>query len=317
MGRKVGSWRNFAARQGETPVMSKQYPYAPSAIAWPWLDRRGRLSPLKLVVFVALLLPALVTAAQWAAGDLMPRPLNAVIHATGLWGMRLLMLSLLLTPLRQGLRWPDLVLLRRMLGVAAFAYVAGHFLLYVGDQAFDLAVVAAEIVKRFYLLLGFIALLALLALAATSTDGMVRRLGARRWRLLHRLTYAAGILGLVHFYMQSKADPREVTVAAGLYLWAMARRRWSGPAIAPALVLVAGLGAALAEAAFFYLLRGIDPARVLAANLDLAMGLRPAVWALLVAAGLEVAGLVRTLGAARRAGDAPRPSGPSRAGSAP
>ncbi|PWR25675.1 sulfite oxidase heme-binding subunit YedZ [Zavarzinia aquatilis] len=284
--------------------------------AFPWQDRRGRLSWLKLAVFAALFVPALFIAGQWAGGDLMPRPLNAVIHLTGLWGMRLLLLSLCLTPLRAGLAVPEFALLRRMLGLGAFAYIAAHFLLYVGDQAFDPVAIVAEIVGRFYLTIGFIALIGLCLLAATSTDGMVRRLGGVRWRRLHRMTYGIGLLALVHFFMQSKADPAEATVAAGLYLWALARRRWSSPVAILPLVAVSGLGAALAEALFFFALRGIDPLRVLAANLDVEFGLRPALWAGLIAAAVEVAGLIRRR-AARTAHGAPRPAAPRRAGSAP
>lgn len=285
-------------------------------LAFPWRDRRGRLSWLKLCAFIGLFVPAVIIAGQWAAGDLMPRPLNAVIHLTGLWGMRFLLLSLCLTPLRVGLALPEFVLLRRMLGLGAFAYIAAHFLLFVGDQAFDPVAIAREIAGRFYLTIGFLALIGLCLLAATSTDGMVRRLGATRWRRLHRITYGLGLLALVHFFMQSKADPAEATIAAGLYLWALARRRWSAPPAIPVLVAVAGLGAALAEAVFFFALRGIDPLRVLAANLDIEFGLRPALWAALIAAFVEIAGLIRRT-AARRARGAPRPVAAHRAGSAP
>ncbi|WP_408899961.1 protein-methionine-sulfoxide reductase heme-binding subunit MsrQ [Oleomonas cavernae] len=294
-----------------------------SNISWPWNDRRGRLSALKLAVFIGLFLPGGVLAVQWANGDLMPRPLNAVIHGTGLWGIRFLMISLVLTPLRQGLAWPSLILVRRMVGVAAFAYIATHFMLFVGDQAFDLGLVVAEIVKRFYLLLGFIALLGLSALAATSTDGMVRRLGPARWRALHRLVYGIAILGIVHYFMQSKVDPGQATVVAGLYLWAMARRRLTSLGLTrlPLMVVVAALGAALAEASFFWALRGVDPLLVLASNLDVGYGPRPALIAGLIVVAVEIAALIRRAlkpGRAARPGrDAPRPDGSRPAESVP
>lgn len=292
-----------------------------SAIAWPWNDRRGRLSILKLVVFAGLFVPGIVLGAQWANGDLMPRPLNAVIHGTGLWGIRFLLLSLALTPLRQDFAWPSLILIRRMVGLAAFAYIAAHFLLYVGDQAFDLAVVAGEIVKRFYLVLGFLALVGLTALAATSTDCMVKRLGAARWRALHRTVYVIAVLGIIHFFMQSKADPGEATIAAGIYFWAMARRRLvsSHWAAALAVVAVGGLGAAIAEAGFLLALRGVDPLAVLASNLDVSYGLRPALIAALIVAAIEGAGMVRRRlrpAAVRPGRDGRRPDAPRPAGSA-
>lgn len=277
---------------------------------WPWLDRRGRLSGLKLAVFIGLLAPALVLALRWAVGDLMPRPFDAAIHETGLWGMRFLLLSLCLTPLRQGGEWAGLVQVRRLTGVGAFCWLALHFFLYVGDQAFDLGLVAAEIAKRFYLLFGFIALVGLLLLAATSTDGMVKRLGARRWRLLHRLTYGIGILGAVHFFMQSKADPGEATIAAGLLIWAFTRRFWAGRGLlAPAILpILAAFGAALAEALYFLGIRGIDPSLVLLANLDLSFGPRPALWAGLMVLAVEAGFTIRRRFAGRPGPGAPRPA---------
>ncbi|HEU0155704.1 MAG TPA: ferric reductase-like transmembrane domain-containing protein, partial [Stellaceae bacterium] len=149
---------------------------------YPWHDYGGRVSPLKLVVFIALFLPAAWVLVAYAGGLLGARPLNEAIHQIGLWTIRLIFLALAVTPLRQILQWQRLILVRRMVGVAAFAYVLLHFSLYVTSQAFDLGKVASEIALRIYLTIGFTALLGLAALAATSTDGMVRRLGARRWQ---------------------------------------------------------------------------------------------------------------------------------------
>lgn len=291
---------------------------SPPSILWPWLDRRGRFSALKAVVLAALVAPGVMLAVQWLSGALMPRPLNAVIHGTGLWAVRFLLVSLALTPLRQGFGYAGLVLIRRMVGVGAFAYVAAHFLLYVGDQGFDLFAVGREIALRFYLTIGFVALLGLGALAATSTDGMVKRLGATRWRRLHRLVYGIAVLALVHFFLQAKADPGEATMAAGIYFWAMARRRWSSGGVGwlAVMPLIAAIGAALAEAALFLALRGIDPLRVLATDLDFSFGPRPAPVAGLIVLAVEVAGFaVRRYRAAGRVGGAPRPGLSHRAGS--
>lgn len=275
---------------------------------WPWHDRRGRFSRLKALMLAGLVAPALVLAGQWAAGALQPRPLEEIIHGTGLWGIRFLLLSLALTPIRRAAQYADLLLIRRMLGVGAFLWLAAHFLFYVGDQAFDLGLVAREIVGRFYLTLGTVALVVLLAMAATSTDGMVRRLGARRWRGLHRLVYGVGVLAIVHFFMQSKADPGEATIAAGIWCWAMARRLISGNGVvAPLVGIVATVaGAGIAEALFLYFLRNVDPARVLAANLDFTFGPRPAFWAGLVVFGAEVLFSLRRYAARQaRGGSAP------------
>src|SRR5262249_7425739 len=190
----------------------------------PWFDRSGRLSPLKSVVFALLWAPGLWLAWRLAAGQLGPRPIHEVILHTGLWTIRLLLLSLAVTPLRQLLRWPQLVTVRRMIGVAAFAYGAAHLTAFAADQAFALGVVATEIVSRFYLTIGAVALTGLAVLAATSTDRMVRRLGGRNWRRLHRLVYGIGILGAVHFFLQSKLAVAEPIVMAGLLAWLLGYR---------------------------------------------------------------------------------------------
>src|SRR5215212_2514055 len=154
---------------------------------YPWHDYSGRTSPLKLAVFVLLFVPALWVAVAFTQGWLGARPLNEAIHQIGLWTIRLIFIALAVTPLRHILQWSRLLIVRRMVGVAAFAYALGHLALYAADQAFNLAKIATEIAVRIYLTIGFAAVIGLAALAATSTDGMIRRLGARRWQRLHRL----------------------------------------------------------------------------------------------------------------------------------
>src|SRR5436309_5640063 len=151
------------------------------SMKYPWYDYSRRLSPLKLAVFIALFVPASWVAVAFAFDWLGARPLNEAIHQIGLWMLRFMFAALAVTPLRQIWQWPRLILVRRMLGVAAFAYGLGHFSLYCLDQAFDVVKIATEIALRFYLTIGFVALLGLAALAATSTDAMVRRMG-RRWQ---------------------------------------------------------------------------------------------------------------------------------------
>ncbi len=251
----------------------------------PWHDPAGRFSPFKLVVFLLLFVPAAVIAVRYLDGGLGPRPFNEAVHQFGNWTLKLVLISLAVTPGRSLLQWPRLMQVRRMVGVAAFAYAAVHLALYAADEAFDLGKVAAEIVLRIYLTIGFAALLILAAMAATSTDAMVRRLGGRRWRRLHRLVYVAALLGVVHFFMQVKANVDEPWAMAGLFAWLMGYRAllWLGlnggrlGAWAPTLlaVLAAG-GTALGEALYYWLKLGAPPTRVLAANLSLDAGLRPA-----------------------------------------
>src|SRR5436190_23609733 len=137
---------------------------------YPWYDYSRRLSPLKLAVFVALFVPVSWVATAFAFDLLGARPLNEAIHQIGLWTIRLIFIALAITPLRQIWQWPRLILVRRMIGVGAFAYILCHFSLYWVDQAFDVVKIATEIAVRFYLTIGFVALLGLAALAATSTD---------------------------------------------------------------------------------------------------------------------------------------------------
>ncbi|MGD9537856.1 MAG: sulfite oxidase heme-binding subunit YedZ [Alphaproteobacteria bacterium] len=268
----------------------------------PALDRAGRPSAPKIAVLLALLAPAAWLAARAALHDLGPRPFDEVIHQTGLWAVRLLFVSLAVTPLRQLLRWPKLIQVRRMIGVAAALYASAHLFLYAADQAFDIGRVASEIVLRVYLTIGFTALVGLLLLAATSTDGMLRRLGGKNWRLLHRLVYLIGALAVVHFFMQSKLNVTEPTWMAGLFLWLMGYRlldaRFGAKGRLPlwAVASLAPVAAALTiggEALYFWLHRGIDPMRVLAANLSLAGGLRPGLIVLAVGAALALAALLR------------------------
>jgi methionine sulfoxide reductase heme-binding subunit len=271
------------------------------AVRYPWNDYSRKLSPLKLTVFIALFLPVAWTAGQALAGKLGARPLTEAIHQQGLWTIRLILIALAITPLKAILQWQRLILVRRMVGVAAFAYVLLHFSLFIADESFNIVTVAGEIAKRIYLTIGFIALLGLATLAATSTDAMVRRLG-RKWQTLHRLVYLICVLGLIHYSMQSKLEQWEPTIADGLFAWLMLYRlaaaRFAARGRLP-LGWVAGIGAvatvltALGEALYFYLAFHVDPLRVLPANFSLDTGIRPAVIVFAFSVIVVIAGLVR------------------------
>jgi sulfoxide reductase heme-binding subunit YedZ len=276
-------------------------PSASRTAAWltpylPWLDRAGRVSAFKTSVFALLLLPGLYVAWQLATHGY-ARPYILANHDLGDWAIRLLFVTLAVTPIRQSLGLPKLILVRRMVGVAAFCYAVAHLLFYTLDQSLRIWVVAREIALRYYLTIGFIGLLILLALAVTSTDGMVRRLGGKRWAALHRLVYGAGALAVVHFFIQSKADVTEPFIMGGIFLWLMLWRLLArhgllqrGIASIGLLVLLAAAAAAAsagAEALYYHLKTGVDLTRVLATNWSLGIGLRPA-W-VVGGAGLAVA----------------------------
>jgi methionine sulfoxide reductase heme-binding subunit len=256
----------------------------------PWRDRRGRFLPLKAAVLAAVCVPGLLAAFWWADGDLGGRPVTEVIHETGLWAIRFLLIALAVTPLRAALDWGKLLLLRRMLGLTALAYAVAHFSLYIVDQNGKLLTVGSEIVHRFYLTIGFAVLLGLIALGATSTDAAIRRMG-RWWKRLHRLAYPLGALALLHYFIQSKANVSEPVFVAGLFVWLMLWRalpaRWQrSAAVYPALALLSGAAAAGIEFAWYGIATHISPWRVLNADETLRFGLRPAHYVVLVTLGL-------------------------------
>ncbi|WP_323796485.1 protein-methionine-sulfoxide reductase heme-binding subunit MsrQ [Nisaea sp.] len=252
----------------------------------PWTSRTGRICPLRLSVFLALLAPALLLIFDSVTGTLGPRPWEAAIHRIGWWSVVFLLTSLAVTPLRRVLRWSGLIAVRRMIGVSVFLAVALHLLLYMGQQSWDLIKVASEIVLRFYLTIGFVALLGLAALAATSTDGMIRRLGGKRWQLLHKLVYPIGLLALVHFFLQSKNDVTEPILFSGLFVWLMLYRVWRwrlGDPRILGLVLLA-VGAAIltgtGESVVISLKHNVPLSVMLQSQFDPELGIRPAWWVL-------------------------------------
>jgi sulfoxide reductase heme-binding subunit YedZ len=256
----------------------------------PWRDRQGRLSWLKSAVLLGACIPALLIAYWWANGDLGPRSVNAAIHLTGQWAVRFVLISLAVTPARVLFDRPQVVLVRRMLGVTAAAYAVAHFSLYVIDLNFHLVEVALEIVRRFYLTIGFVALLGLIALAATSTDAAARRMG-RWWKRLHWSIYFIGVLMLWHHALQSKAGVSTAVFASGVFIWLMLWRvlpaaHKATPWILAGLAVVAGLLTAGVEFEWYALATRINPWRVLAANWTAAAIPRPAEWVAI--AGLAV-----------------------------
>jgi len=170
---------------------------------------------LKPVVFVASLLPLAWLGWQAAYGSLGVNPVETLNRTLGDWALRFLLLALAVTPLRQWTHWAPLARLRRMMGLFAFFYVCLHLVSYVGvDLFFDWAALWKDVVKRTYITLGMGCFVLLLPLALTSTDGMIRRLGGKTWRKLHKLVFPAAILGVAHFWMMVKADLREPLVYA-------------------------------------------------------------------------------------------------------
>jgi sulfoxide reductase heme-binding subunit YedZ len=274
-------------------MSNRRLPAPAPRIPWPWLDRGGRLSWLRVAVLALAILPGALLLADFAAGALGAEPWKAVTRDAGTLALQALLISLAATPLRFIADWPKALTLRRMLGLAALAYALLHLVLYAGYQGWNMATVASEIVLRFYLTLGFVVILGLCVLGWTSTDGWQRRLGAR-WKRLHRWVYLLAAGGVLHAFLQSKARADQATWLAGCFLWLMLWRalpgRWRAfpPALA-GLALVAAVATALVEYAWYAAATNLPASRILAANLDTAAGLRPAHWVAI--AGLAVASL--------------------------
>lgn len=163
----------------------------------------------KLPIFLLGCVPFALLCRQALTGNLGPNPVETLQHTTGDWTLRFIVFTLAITPLRKVLQVPDLIRYRRMLGLFAFFYVSLHFLTYLGpDQSFDLAAMWKDVAKRPFITVGFLGFVLLIPLALTSTAGWIRRLGGKRWRLLHRLVYFAAIAGVVHYYWLVKSDVR-------------------------------------------------------------------------------------------------------------
>jgi sulfoxide reductase heme-binding subunit YedZ len=254
-----------------------------------WRDRTGAFSWLRTAALIAAVLPALWLIERTLTNDLGSRPINEALHFTGTWTIRFLIATLAVTPLRVLGRWPKLIGIRRYLGLTTFAYAALHFSLYIASQSFDLIHVAAEIALRYYLLIGFTALVGLCILAATSTDASIKRLGAQRWTKLHKVIFMLTPLAVLHSFLQSKIDVTDATIIAAFAVLLIALRllkrygNAENPLAVAAVALAVAAATALIEAGWFAALTGVDPRLVLEADLDITMA-RPVWYAL--AAGL-------------------------------
>ena len=187
----------------------------------------GAIVAVKAVVFVLCLLPALELALGWRANTLGANPIETITRASGEWALRLLLITLAVTPLRRftGLHW--LLRLRRMLGLFAFAYAFGHFTIYLWlDQFFDWNAIALDILDRPFITVGFAAFVLLIPLAATSNSFAIRRLGGRQWQSLHRSVYAIAIIAVVHFWWLVKADVLEPAIYALILAALLGVRAW-------------------------------------------------------------------------------------------
>lgn len=268
-------------------------PAVPATLAL-WRDRSGRLSGLRVATLAVLLAPLLWLGWRAGTGDLGARPITEALRYCGDRAVETLIAAIAVTPLRRLSGWSKLVGVRRMIGVASFLWAVLHFGLYALDQRGDVGRIASEIAVRPYLTIGFVALLGLVALAVTSTDGMIRRLGGPAWGRLHGLVHPIAILALVHLFLQIRLDPSWAAVVAGLAVGGLTirvagERGEVGPiGVAVAAVFAWG-GAAASEVLWFAVKtkRPLEP--VVLANFD---------WSFRVSASGWAAALVLVVGAA-------------------
>jgi len=193
----------------------------------------------KVFVFLLCLVPLGILIWRLLTNNLGANPVEFIQHATGDWTLRFLIFTLCITPFRKLLNLPDLIRFRRMLGLFAFFYVCLHFLTYLGpDQSFDLAGMWKDVAKRPFITVGFAGFVSLIPLAITSTTGWIRRIGGKRWQMLHRLIYFAAVCGVIHYYWLVKSDVRKPlfygALVAILFLWRLVswilKRRNQAPA---------------------------------------------------------------------------------------
>ena len=170
---------------------------------------------IKAVVFLACLIPLEHLVWQGFRNRLGANPVEYITHSTGWWTLAFVLITLCVTPVRKIAGLPWLLRLRRMLGLFAFFYASLHFTTYIWlDQFFDWKDIVKDIGKRPFIMLGFAAFVLLIPLASTSTNAMVKRLGAKRWQWLHRLIYVLSALGVAHFWWLVKKDTTEPFIFA-------------------------------------------------------------------------------------------------------
>ena len=172
---------------------------------------------LKAVAFIACLYPLARLGWFAYAHKLGANPIEFIIRSFGTWALTFLLITLSVTPLRRLTGWNGLIKLRRMLGLYVFFYAVLHFTTYIWvDQFFDWHEIYKDILKRPFITMGFACFLALLPLALTSSNNMVKRLGSKRWQQLHRLVYGIGVGAVVHYWWLVKKDITQPAIYAAV-----------------------------------------------------------------------------------------------------
>ena len=260
----------------------------------PWQDRAGTFAPIRATACVLAVLPLIWLFFLAMTDDLGERPIVGAIHLTGDWAIRLLLVTLAITPLRRISGWSKLIGARQIFGLAAFGFAALHLSLFAYDLHFHLPSVLNEIVRRIYLGLGMVAFIGLAILAAHSGVEAVRRLGAEAWNNLHKLIYPIAALGLLHFFIQSKLNVDQPVLMTGFFFWLMGFRFWaargwrSTPALV-ALALVSAVATQAIELAWYAAATTVPTSRIISRIFDFSYDIRM-MW-IVLAVSLAVASL--------------------------
>ena len=261
-------------------------------LTWPWNDRQGRLSGLKLATFVVMFLPALWLTYQVEAGHFGPVPLAGMTYWSGVWAMAILLLALAVTPAAKILRKTQLIAVRRMIGVTALVYTFAHIVIYFALRFWDFPSIGYEVVTRPSLIIATISTIGVVALGATSFDEAIRRMGLDSWNRLHNLVYVITLLALIHFLLSPGIYPPQYLMT-GAFVWLMAWRRLerrglgTSPLVLTALAVATALFTAVFEAAWVYFYHDFGFASTFGNNFNLAFGVSSA-WKILLL-GLVIA----------------------------
>jgi len=261
---------------------------------YPWQHRAGHFSKTKAITLALVCLPGVMFIFALVLNQLGAEPVEELIHETGEFSLRLLLISLAVTPFRRIAGWAFLLPARRLIGVAAYTYLVAHFGLYWIDFAQGPIALMGEIASRLYLIIGFASLLLMSALAVTSFDAAIKRLGGHRWRQVHMLTYPITVLALIHFTLHAKIDISEPMVLWALFAWMMGFRLIDrDQSRRPPILHLAGLTLAVtllvigAEILWYWSATGVPPSLILEANLTLDTGLRP-MWSVPIAGTIMI-----------------------------
>ena len=247
-------------------------------IVWPWQDRSGKVSWLKMVTLGLLLFPGARFAYQVAAGEFgtLPVGLSGMVYWSGVWATVILLCALAITPVAKIFRWPAVIDVRRMTGVTALVYTLVHALIFFAFRSWDISVIIKETVARWGPIVAMLSTVGLIVLAATSFDAAVQYMGVKRWQWLHNTIYITAGVAIGHVLLVRGVYPEQF-VLAGIFLWLMIWRtlnRYKLGADLKALVILAmgsSLVTALLEATWYWSRRGFDVAGTLRNNFSVAI----------------------------------------------